>query len=159
MSRREKVDEIAGRICEAIIPVRGEYHLGRGNSIAICTLSSLDLLKKISATPSLMDRVAIVGRLLSENRGIDTMIRFAMNHPQLELLVLCGKEVKGHLAGQALLALARHGVDSSGRIIGALGPYPTLREAPHAVNAFRARIRIVDRVGTTDIERIGELIA
>ena len=66
---RERVDEVAGKICKAVIPIRKEYYVGQGKSLAICTLSSLDLLEKISQTPFIMDRVAIVGRLLSENNG------------------------------------------------------------------------------------------
>lgn len=64
-----------------------------------------------------MNKVLIVGRLLSENKGIDAMITFAMSHPELKLILVCGKEVKGHRPGKTLLALASNGVDSSGRIL------------------------------------------
>jgi tetrahydromethanopterin S-methyltransferase subunit A len=85
--------------------------------MAICTLSSIDLLERICQTPALMDKIAIVGRLLSENKGIDAIIRFSVNHPDLVSIVLCGKEVRGHRAGQALLSLVRNGIDADGRIV------------------------------------------
>ncbi|MGI0037724.1 MAG: tetrahydromethanopterin S-methyltransferase subunit A [Nitrososphaera sp.] len=154
----ERLDEIAGKICKAVIPIRKEYYLGRGSSVAICTLSSLDLLDRISQTAALMDRIAIVGRLLSENKGIDAMVGFAAKHPNLERIVLCGKEVKGHQAGQALLSLAKNGINPGGRIIGALGPYPLLRSEPNSVSAFRNRVQVVDLMGTTKLETIIKLV-
>jgi tetrahydromethanopterin S-methyltransferase subunit A len=153
MTVRKKFDDAAGRICEAILPIRHEYYFGRGKELAICTLSSIGLLEEISKS-DIMDRVAIVGRLLSENKGIDAMIRFALEHPDLRRIILCGKEVKGHRAGQALLALARNGVDRDGRIIGAVGPYPILKSPAQDIHAFRKRVEISDMIGTVDIARL-----
>jgi tetrahydromethanopterin S-methyltransferase subunit A len=106
---------------------QARIYLGRGKELAICTLSSIGLLNKISKS-DIMDGVAIAGRLLSENRDIDAIIRFTLEHPDdLRRIIVCGKEVKGHRAGQALLTLARNGIDRDGKIIGALGPYPILK--------------------------------
>jgi tetrahydromethanopterin S-methyltransferase subunit A len=153
MAVRKKLDDAAGRICEAVLPIKHDYYLGRGKELAICTLSSIDLLKEISKS-DVMDRVAIAGRLLSENRGIDAMIRFALEHPDLRRIIVCGKEVRGHRAGQALLALARNGIDGDGRIIGALGPYPILKSPARDVDAFRRQVEIMDMIGTVDIARL-----
>jgi tetrahydromethanopterin S-methyltransferase subunit A len=101
-----------------------------------------------------MEGVAIAGRLLSENKGIDAMIKFAAEHPDLKRIILCGKEVKGHRAGQALLALARNGIDSKGRIVGALGPYPMLKSSVRDIDAFCRQVEIIDLVGTTDINSL-----
>src|SRR3712207_4723800 len=106
------LEDEAGKLCKALFPIKQEYYLGSGKAAAICTLSSFDLLEMLSRS-SIMDRVLIVGRLLSENKGIDAMIDFTKNHPELNRIILCGKEVRGHRAGQALLALARNGVDTS----------------------------------------------
>jgi tetrahydromethanopterin S-methyltransferase subunit A len=154
----ERFDEIAGRICKSLIPVRKEYYLGGGRSVAICTLSSLDLLERIFQTPALMDKIAIAGRLLSENKGIDAIIRFCVEHPDLERIVLCGKEVKGHRAGHALLSLVRNGIDADGRIVGAVGRYPILHSEPVDVSAFMNRVQVVDQVGITKLETIAELV-
>jgi tetrahydromethanopterin S-methyltransferase subunit A len=150
---RKKFDDAAGKVCEAVLPIKHEFYLGRGKELAICTLSSIGLLEEISKS-DIMDRIAIAGRLLSENKGIDAMIRFTLDHPDLKHIIVCGKEVKGHRAGQALLALARNGVDRDGRIIGALGPYPTLKSPARDVHAFRRQVAILDMIGTVDIEKL-----
>lgn len=153
MPFRKKLDEAAGKICEAVLPIKHEYYIGGGKELAICTLSSIYLLEKISKS-DIMGRVAVAGRLLSENKGIDAMIRFTLEHPDLRRIIVCGKEVKGHKAGQALLALARNGIDKDGRIIGALGPYPILKSPERDVNAFRRQAEISDMIGIIDMEKL-----
>ena len=153
MHIRKKFDDVAGKVCEAVLPIKHEYYIGRGKELAICTLSSVDLLEEISKS-DIMSKLAIAGRLLSENRGIDAMIRFTLEHPDLRLIIVCGKEVKGHRAGQALLALARNGIDTDGRIIGAQGPYPILKSPAGDVRDFRRRVEIIDMIGTVDIEKL-----
>jgi len=153
MTIKKKFDDAAGRVCEALLPIRHHYYPGRGKELAICTLSSIGLLEEISKS-EILNRVTIAGRLLSENRGIDAMIRFALEHPDLKRIIVCGREVRGHRAGQALLALTRNGIDDKGRIIGALGPYPTLKSPANDVEAFRRQVEITDMIGTTDIEKL-----
>ncbi len=153
MHIRKKFDDVAGKVCEAFLPVKHEYCIGRGKELAICTLSSIGLLEEISKS-NIMSKVAIAGRLLSANKGIDTMIRFTLEHPDLRRIIVCGKEVRGHRAGQALLALARNGIDRDGRIIGALGPYPILKSPERDVTAFRRQVEITDMIGTVDIEKL-----
>ena len=101
-----------------------------------------------------MDKISIAGRLLSENRGIDTIIKFTLDHPDLKRIILCGQEVKGHKAGQALLSLYTNGIDNNGRIIGALGPYPTIRSLSQEVETFRKQVKIINMIGTTNINMI-----
>ena len=152
-----KLEDGAGKLCKVLLPIKQEYYLGSGKLTAICTLSSFDLLDMISRS-SLMDRVLIAGRLLSENKGIDAIISFTVNHPELNRIILCGKEVKGHRAGQALLALARNGVDTSGRIIGATGPNPILTRSAKDVEIFRRQVQIIDLIWTVDIDKIATLL-
>ncbi len=155
----KKLEDGAGMLCKVLLPVKQEYYLGSGKVSAICTLSSFDLLEKISRS-SLIDKVLIAGRLVSENKGIDAMIDFSINHPRLSTIILCGKEVKGHRAGQALLSLAHKGIDSSGRIIGAVGPNPIITRPLNDVELFRHQVQIIDLIGTVDIGTIaGFLIA
>ena len=83
-----------------------------------------------------MSRILLVGRLLSENKGIDTLIGFTLKYPNLHHIVVCGKEVKGHKAGQALLSLHRNGINKNdGRIIGA------------TIESFRMQTMIYDLIG------------
>jgi tetrahydromethanopterin S-methyltransferase subunit A len=153
----KKLEDRAGQLCKALLPIKHEYYLGSGKVAAICTLSSFDLLEMISRS-TLMDKVLIAGRLLSENKGIDAIIGFTINHPELNRILLCGKEVKGHRAGQALLALARNGINSSGRIIGADGPNAIITRCPQDVEIFRRQVQVIDSIGTVDIDRIAQLL-
>lgn len=153
MTIRKKLDDAAGKVCEAVLPIKHEFYLGSGKELAICTLSSVDLLQEISKS-EIMERVAIAGRLLSENKGIDAIVNFAVEHPDLRRIILCGREVKGHRAGKALLALARNGIDKDGRIIGALGPYPILKSPARDVIVFRNQVEITDLTGNIDINSL-----
>ncbi len=151
------LEDAAGKLCQALLPIKHEYYLGGGNAVAICTLSSIDLLETVSRS-CLMNEVLIAGRLLSENKGIDAVISFAIKHPELKRLVLCGKEVKGHRAGQALLALTINGMDSFGRIIGAFSPNPVLRSSPLDVDIFRHQVQIINLIGVVDIAKIAQVL-
>jgi tetrahydromethanopterin S-methyltransferase subunit A len=86
------------------------------------------------------------------------MINFTLKHPDLRCIIVSGQEVKGHKAGQALLALARNGVDLFGKIIGAAWPYPTLKSPLYAVDAFTRQVQILDMIGTVNIGKIAGLL-
>jgi tetrahydromethanopterin S-methyltransferase subunit A len=124
---RKILEDAAGKICKIVLPIKHEYYFGNGKELAICTLSSIGLIEEISRS-KIMERIAIVGRLLSENKGIDQIIKFTIEHPELKVILLCGHEVIGHKAGQALLSLHKNGVDDRNRIIGARPrPHNTIR--------------------------------
>lgn len=153
MHIRKNLENAVGKACAMMLPIRNEFYIGSGKDLAICTLSSVGLLEEISKS-EIMNKVVIAGRLLSENKGIDIMIKFVLEHPNLKRIIVCGKEVKGHRAGQALLALARNGIDNEGRIMGALGPYPILRSPEEEIEAFRRQVEITDMIGTVDIQKL-----
>jgi tetrahydromethanopterin S-methyltransferase subunit A len=153
----KRLDNAAGRLCKALLPIKHEYYLGAGKAVAVCTLSSIDLLQTISKS-DLIDRILIAGRLLSENKGIDAIIDFTVKHPSLNHIIVCGKEVRGHRAGQALLALASNGIDSSGRIIGAVGPNPIVTLPIEDVDIFRHQVEINDMIGTVHIGKIAQAL-
>ncbi len=153
----KKLEEGAGKVCKVLLPIKQEYYFGSGKVSAVCTLSSLDLLEAISRS-SIMSRVLIAGRLLSENKGIDAIIDFTVNHPELSQIILCGKEVRGHRAGQALLAFARNGIDPSGRIIGAAGPNPIITRSIQDVEIFKRQVQITDLIGTVDINMLAKFL-
>lgn len=157
MMLKKKFDDAAGEVCKTLIPVKLDYFEGNGREVAICTLGSIDLLEQISES-ILMDKAAIAGRLLSENKGIDSVIDYVSVHPQLKRIIVCGREVKGHLAGQALLALHMNGIDGQGRIIGAKSPYPILQSSRKKVETFRRQIAITDMTGIIDLQKIARLL-
>ncbi len=43
---REILDDVAGTLCKALVPIRHECYLGTGKTVGVCTLSSTKLLKK-----------------------------------------------------------------------------------------------------------------
>ena len=152
----EKLESTAGWLCKLLIPIKHEYHIGDElKSVAICTLSSIDLLETISKDNNIMSKILIVGRLLSENKGIDTLVRFALEHQNLCHIIVCGKEVKGHEAGQALLSLHRNGINKNdGRIIGATGAHPLLVSSQADIESFRKQTMLYDLIGIEDMDVI-----
>jgi tetrahydromethanopterin S-methyltransferase subunit A len=151
---KNKLENVAGRLCEVLIPIKHEYYIGEGKSVAICTLSSMALLQAIAKTDDIMSRILIVGRLLSENKGLDTLVRFTLKQSELLYLVVCGKDVRGHQSGQALLSLHRNGITRDGKIIGANGPHPFLTCLQEDIESFRKQIMIYDLIGCEDLETV-----
>ncbi|MCS6767170.1 MAG: hypothetical protein RMJ59_03425 [Candidatus Nitrosocaldus sp.] len=153
------LSDIAGKACEIILPIRHDVFMGNTNSsIALCTLSSMDLLLEVSRS-DIMQYIAIAGRLLSENKGIDALVRYVTANEGIRCIVLAGRDSKGHRAGQSLLALWANGMDESGRIVGSLGRDAVLTVSMDQVTRFRAQINtIVDMIGVTDLGRIRKRI-
>lgn len=148
----------AGKICEFVLPIRLSYAMGNGEIIAICTLSDMSLLKEIVSRNDIMRKLFLVGRLLSENRGIDNILETVHNHPRLRYLILCGRDGKGHLPGQALISLYNYGTREDGYIVGARGSNPKLKSTKEVISSFRTNIEIVDLVGSRDILQLELLI-
>ena len=149
---------VFGEICKVLLPIPEEVYFGNQQSkIAICTLSSINLLKQI-AHSNLLEQVSIVGRLLSENKGIDSIIRYVNSNKNITTIILCGKEVLGHRAGHSLLELYKNGIDSSGRIINSSSPDPFLEVSKDEIENFQKQVKIIDKIGDTSSTSIQELI-
>lgn len=143
-----------GELCKAILPIPEEFYEGNSNSsIAICTLSSMDLLKK-TASSNDFRKISIVGRLLSENKGIDEIVCHVNKNKKIKKIIVCGKEVWGHKAGHSLFQLHKNGIDSNGRIIGSKSPDPFLTVNKSQVNYFQKEIVLVNLINETDFEKI-----
>jgi len=162
----EKIENYLGELCKYLIPIKHEYYLGGGSTIAICTLSSIKLLSEISNDTKFMDNIAIVGRLLSENKGIDKIIQYCITNSKLMHLVVCGKDVSGHMAGDSLIALFNYGITalfnygitSEGKIIAAKSPHPYLVSSYEDVQTFRNRSTIHNLIGETNFSRVKSYI-
>jgi tetrahydromethanopterin S-methyltransferase subunit A len=135
-------------------PVSGRYYLGNRNSaVAVCTMASIDLLEKFN-NPTYLDKTAIVGKIVTENIGIEKIVQNVISNPRIRYLVICGKESEGHYVGQAIKALVANGV-KDGRIVGAKGPMPLVKNlTENEIETFRRQIEIVDITGCTDIDEI-----
>ena len=138
-------------------PYPGEFRVLRYRAqVAVCTLADLGLMERLAVfrDPSL----SIVGTLLTENLGIERVVANVAANPHIRYLILCGAEslgAVGHRAGQSLLALAEKGLDERGRIVGALGKRPFLRNLDRAiVDHFRETVALVDRRETSDASEI-----
>ncbi len=152
------LENIAGEICKIILPIDEEIFFGNSkSSITICTLSSMKLLKEISNS-SLMSQIALVGRLLSENKGIDSLVKHVISKKNIKTILICGKDTMGHKPGHSLLKLCENGVDSSGRIINSSSPDPVLTTLKSEIQIFRKQITIINKIGETNISEIKQLI-
>ncbi|MFC1464760.1 MAG: DUF4346 domain-containing protein [Candidatus Brachytrichaceae bacterium NZ_4S206] len=139
-------------------PVAGEYFvLDRNGSVAVTTLASVDLASELANRKP--NGLAIVGKTETENIGLDKIIKNVVSSTSIRYLIVAGKEPQGHLAGDALLALAANGTDARGRVKGARGKRPVLRNvSADEVKAFREQLQVLDMVGCDDADAIVQQI-
>lgn len=152
---------LAGETCEAAPvdardgwpPLPGSYQVIRYSaSVAVCTLTDDELVQRIMAVGS--PHLAVVGSMQTENLGIERLIINLVANPNIRFLILCGEDTRkaiGHLPGASLLALSSFGMDEAGRIQGAPGKRPVLKNIQReAVEHFRRTITVIDRIGCVD---------
>ena len=148
------IGEAIGELCKVILPINEEFYLGNSNSsIAICTLSSIDLLKNF-ANSEILNQISIVGRLLSENKGIDYIIKYVNRNPKVDTIIVCGKEVWGHKSGHSLFQLYKNGTDQNNRIINSTSPDPFLTVSKSEIKYFQDNVNLIDLINVTEFELI-----
>lgn len=135
----------------------GDYTvLDRDASVAICTLADEDLyeaLRKIR-----LPGVALVGRLTTENLGIERLVRNVVASPRISCLLLCGTDSRGHRAGECLATLAQNGVDSEMQIIDSPGKRARLVNLTfEEVAAFRRSVFVLQRIGLRNVGEIARV--
>jgi tetrahydromethanopterin S-methyltransferase subunit A len=97
--------------------VVGEYFvLDKDGTVAVSTLASIPLAEALAQRNP--RGLAIVGKTETENIGLDKVIKNIVTSPSLRYLIVAGRDPSGHLPGRTLVALAHHGVDAQGRVIG-----------------------------------------
>jgi tetrahydromethanopterin S-methyltransferase subunit A len=138
-------------------PLPGDYVVVRHAApVAVCTLNSSSLAKELAARQP--GGLAIAGTLHTENLGIERIVRNVLANPNVRFLVLCGEDTRqaiGHLPGQSLAALCENGTEADGRIVGARGKRPVLKNVTHEeVKTFRRQVEILALVGEEDVGRI-----
>lgn len=135
-------------------PIEGRYKVGNKRSpIAVCTNATVEGIELD------LEKVAIIGKCVTENIGIEKMIQNIISNPYLRFLILCGKTSKGHFVGQAIISLKKNGIDRDKRIIGARGNMPFLKGINESlVERFRKQIQIVDLMQETDSKKIMEKV-
>lgn len=143
-------------------PLPGSYTVLRARApVAVCTLTDEALAAAlVEARP---DGVAIVGTLLTENLGIERLVRNVVANPHVRFLVLAGRDspgTVGHFPGGSLAAFAKNGTDERRRIPDAPGRRPVLRNlARTAEKHFREHVEVVDLVGQSEPTAVLEAAA
>jgi tetrahydromethanopterin S-methyltransferase subunit A len=139
-------------------PVIGEYFvLDPTAPVAVSTLASVELAEQLAQRKPA--GLAIVGKTKTESIGLDKVIKNVITNPALRFLIVAGHDPEGHRSGQTLLALAAHGVDDKGRVIGSSGKRPILRNvSPDEINAFRQQMQVIDLIGCEDLDEIADRI-
>lgn len=135
--------------------VVGEYFVVDETApVAVSTLSSVQLAEGLARLKP--DGLAIAGKTETENIGIDKIVKNVITNPSIQFLVIAGSESRGHQSGDTLIAVAQNGIDQNGRVIGAGGKHPVLRNVTsEEVAAFREQVQIVDLRGCENLEEIG----
>jgi len=134
--------------------VKGDFHSGDANNpVAVMTCGShLD-------ETGICDRgAAICGSCKTENLGLEKVIANIISNPNIRFILLCGTEVKGHLAGNTMEALHKNGV-KEGRVVGAEGAIPFIENlADDAIKRFQEQCELVNIMEAEDINTIAAKI-
>ena len=131
-------------------PLPGDFYIVRsGAPVAVCTLNSEALAASLATRKP--EGLAIVGTMHTENLGIERVIKNVISNPHIRFLLLCGEDTQqavGHLPGQSLECLFRGGLDERGRIRGACGRRPVLKNVTREeVRAFTKQVELVPLIG------------
>ncbi|MFP4051200.1 MAG: tetrahydromethanopterin S-methyltransferase subunit A [Thermoplasmata archaeon] len=135
-----------------LYPWGGKYKTGNKNSpIAVVTLDTEFHFPE--------DKVAIWGKMKTENLGIEKVIGNIISNPNIRFLIICGKEIRGHRSGNSLKAIVKNGIDEKSRIIEAPGAVPYIENiSEEAVERFREQVEVIDKIDETEEKTILESI-
>lgn len=138
-------------------PLPGDYTVVRyGAPVAVCALNSAPLAKQLAERRP--EGLAIVGTLRTENLGIERVIKNTLANPHIRFLLLCGEDTQqavGHLPGQSFESLLRSGIDERGRIVGAQGKRPVLKNVSgEEVQAFRQQVELAPMIGEENVDNV-----
>ena len=142
-------------------PLPGGYRVVRFQApVAVCTLNSDHLIGELATGDA--EGLSIIGSLHTENLGIEHLIRNLLPNPNIRFFILCGEDTQraiGHLPGQSLASLLRHGVNEKRRIIEAKGKRPFIKNLDtRHIEAFRQQVKLIDHIGETDPATLHALI-
>jgi tetrahydromethanopterin S-methyltransferase subunit A len=130
--------------------VKGDFISGDANSpVAVVTMGShLDEKGLCDAG------AAMCGSCKTENLGLEKVIANIVANPNIRFMLCCGTEVKGHLAGQTMIALHKGGV-KEGRVVGAEGAIPFIENLnDDAIKRFQEQVECVNIMESEDLNAI-----
>lgn len=127
-----------------LYPWGGEFTAGDPTSpVAVVTLAESLKLP--------LDKVAIHGRMKTENLGIEKVMANVISNPNIRFVIVFGEEIRGHRAGGSLIALHAHGLDENRRVRNAPGAVPYIENLDDkAVERFIAQVEIIDLLDRTE---------
>lgn len=130
--------------------VLGEYFVvDKTAPVVVATLASVSLAQELADLKPA--GLALVGKLETENIGIDKVVKNIVSNPAIRFVIVAGVEPEGHHSGSALLALSQNGVDENKRVIGSTAKRPVLRNVtPGEIDGFRKQVEVVDLRGCQD---------
>jgi tetrahydromethanopterin S-methyltransferase subunit A len=130
--------------------VKGDFISGDPNScVAVVTMGSHLDEKGICDAGA-----AMCGSCKTENLGLEKVIANYIANPNIRFMLCCGTEVKGHLAGQTMIALHKGGV-KDGRVVGAEGAIPFIENLNDThIKRFQEQIEVVNIMESEDLGAI-----
>ncbi len=120
---------------------------------------SCDFQLQDAAWPAVVGEYAVLDKAspvaVSTLGSVHKVVKNIITNPALRYLIVAGVDPKGHQPGKTLLALAAHGVDASGRVIGSPSKRPILRNvSADEIQPFREQVQIIDMIGCERAEEI-----
>lgn len=139
-------------------PIPGEYKAKDPHSpVAVCVLVGEELYEQLKGVN--FPGLAIIGKTLTENLGIERLVQNIIANPYIRFLLLVGADAEGHRTGQTILALAANGVNEKMRVIGSEGKRPVLRNLTRLeVERFQEQVSVIDLICCTDVAQILEKV-
>ncbi len=117
--------------------------------VGVVTLASAGLAERLAELKPA--GLSVVGKLETENIGIEKIIQNTLAATNIKVLILCGKDSEGHRAGQTIEALANNGVDEAMRVVGSKGRKAVLANVSREeIEAFRTQVTIISHIGLQD---------
>jgi tetrahydromethanopterin S-methyltransferase subunit A len=124
-------------------------------------LNSEELAAELAAGAP--EALAVSGTMHTENLGIERVIQNVLANPHIRFLVLCGEDTQqaiGHLPGQSMESLFSGGVNARGRIEGARGKRPLLKNvSADQVKAFRKQVELLSLIGEEDVSQVRDRVS
>jgi tetrahydromethanopterin S-methyltransferase subunit A len=138
--------------------VPGKYFVNDANApVAVTTLGSVKFAEEISKAPS--DQLCIVGKVETENIGIEKIMKNIISNPSIRFLLMVGKESPKHLPGATFKALLKNGINENRRIIGSPGMRPVLPNTTAGeVHRFADQIELVDMIDCMEVDKVSEKV-
>jgi tetrahydromethanopterin S-methyltransferase subunit A len=138
-------------------PEEGRYLRGNDYSPVVVVVLLNVPYEKVPLEVEKLVRVAVetgaalAGTLQTANIGLEKIVANVVANPNIRYLVLCGREVDGHRAGDALVALVKNGVNERRIIMGTDAPTAYLFNIPvKAIERFRKQVMLITLMNVVD---------